>query len=69
MILTLNTFEWRGTWVAQPVERPTSAQVMISVRELEPCIDSTELLGILSLSAPPPLALYISQYKLKKIFK
>ena len=57
----------RGTWVAQEVERPTSAQVMISrlvssspasgsgltAQILEPASDS----GSLSLSTPLPLML------------
>ena len=57
--------EGRGPWVAQSVERPTSAQVMISrfvgsspasgsgltARGLEPPSDSVSP----SLSAPPPL--------------
>ena len=60
----------RGTWVAQSVERPTSAQVMISwfmgsspmsgsvltAQSLEPASDSASP----SLSAPPPLVLCLS---------
>ena len=72
-----------GTWVAQSVKRPTSAQVMISqfvglspalgsvltARSLEPASDSV----CLSLSAPSPAhALSLSLQKLinlrKKIF-
>ena len=59
----------RGSWVAQPVKRPTSAQVMISwfvsssptsgsvltTQSLKPALDSC-----LPLSAPPPLKLYLS---------
>ena len=66
-----------GTWVAQLVKRPTSAQVMISqfvsssptsgsvltVQSLEPALDSVPL----SLSAPPPrvLCLSVSQKQIK----
>ena len=60
----------RGTWVVQSVERPTSAQVMISqsvgsspasgsvrtAQSLEPASDSLSP----SLSAPPPLMLCLS---------
>ena len=60
----------RGAWVAQSVERPTSAQVMISqlvslspasgsvlpARSLEPASDSVSP----SLSAPLPLMLCLS---------
>ena len=60
----------RGAWVAQSVERPTSAQVMISqfvssspasgsvltAQDLEPASDSVSP----SLSAPPPLMLCLS---------
>ena len=60
----------RGTWVAQSVERPTLAQVMISqfvslspasgsvltARSLEPGSDSVSPF----LSAPPPLARALS---------
>ena len=60
----------RGTWVAQSVKRQTSAQVMISrfmgsspssgsvltAQSLEPASDSVSP----SLSAPPPLTLYLS---------
>ena len=57
---------FRGTWVAQSVERLTSAQVMISRFVgssptsgsvlLEPALDSM----CASLSAPPPLMLCLS---------
>ena len=64
---------YRGVWVAQSVERPTSAQVMISwsvgsspasgsvltAWSLEPASDSVSP----SLSAPPLLALSVSQNK------
>ena len=60
----------RGAWVAQSVERLTSAQVMISrsvslsptlgsvltAQSLEPALDSVSP----SLSAPPPLMLCLS---------
>ena len=60
----------RGAWVAQLVKHPTSAQVMISqfvgssptsgsvltAQSLDPALDSV----CLSLSAPPPLKLYLS---------
>ena len=60
----------RGAWVARAVERPTSAQVMISrsvslspalgsvltAQSLEPASDSVSP----SISAPPPLALCLS---------
>ena len=60
----------RGSWAAQSVKRPTSAQVMISrfigsssasgsvptARSLEPASDSVSP----SLSARPPLALCLS---------
>ena len=52
----------QGAWVAQLIKRPTSAQVMISVREFEPriglCADSSEawsLLWILCLPLSLPL--------------
>ena len=59
-----------GTWVAQSVKRPTSAQVMISqfvslspvsgsvltAQSLEPALDSVSP----SLSAPPQLVLCLS---------
>ena len=59
-----------GAWVAQSVERPTAAQVMISqfvsssptsgsvltARSLEPALDSVSP----SLSAPTPLTLCLS---------
>ena len=59
-----------GAWVAQPVEHPASAQVMISrfvsssptsgsvltARSPEPALDSVSP----SLSAPPPLMLCLS---------
>ena len=62
--------EPRGTWVAQSVERPTSAQVMISrsvglspalgsvlmAQSLKPASDSVSS----SLSAPPPLSLCLT---------
>ena len=62
--------------MAQSVQRPTSAQVMISqsvsssptsgsvltARSLEPALDSVSP----SLSAPPPLALYFSLSKINK---
>ena len=61
----------RGAWVAQSVERPTSAQAMISqlmslspalgsvltAQSLEPASDSVSP----SLSAPPLLMLYLSK--------
>ena len=61
---------YRGAWVAQSVERPTSAQVMISrsmssspasgsvltAQSLEPASDSVSP----SLSAPPLLTLCLS---------
>ena len=64
-----------GAWVAQSVGRPTSAQVMISwsmssspalgsgltAQGLEPVSDSVSP----SLSAPPPLVLYLSPLKNK----
>ena len=70
-------FSW-GAWVAQSVERPTSAQVMISqsvssspalgsvptAQSLEPVSDSVSP----SLSAPPPLTLCLS-LSLSKINK
>ena len=60
----------RGAWGAQSVERPTSAQVMISwfvgsssrsgsvptARSPEPALDSVSP----SLSAPPPLVICLS---------
>ena len=67
----------RGAWVVQSVERPTSAQVMISrslssspalgsglmAQSLEPVSDSVSP----SLSAPPPFMLCLSlSQKLKK---
>ena len=65
----------RGAWVAQSLERPTLAQVMISgsmsssptsgsvltARRLEPASDSASP----SLSAPPLLVLYLSVSKNK----
>ena len=70
-----------GTWVAQSVKRPTSAQVMISqfvgssptlgsvltAQSLEPASDSVSP----SLSAPPPLILCLCHKNktLKKIKK
>ena len=67
---TLKIIDLRGAWVAQSVERPTSAQVMISrsissspasgsvlpARSLAPASDSVSL----SLSALPPLVLALS---------
>ena len=61
---------YRGVWVAQSVERPTSAHIMISrfvssspawgsvltAQSLEPASDSVSP----SLSAPPPLVLSLS---------
>ena len=66
----LKTLRAWGTWVAQSVERPTSAPVMISqsvssspalgsvltAQSLEPALDSVSP----SLSAPPPLAICLS---------
>ena len=66
----LYPISYRGAWVAQLVERPTSAQVMVSrsvgsspvmgsvltVQSLEPASDSVSP----SLSAPPPLMLCLS---------
>ena len=60
----------KGAWVAQSVEHPTSAQVVISqyvgsspasgsvltAQRLDPALDSV----IPSLSAPPPLSLSVS---------
>ena len=65
-----NIQEHGGSWVAQSVERPTSAQVMISrfvglspasgsvltAQSLEPASDSVSLL-----SALPPLMLCLSK--------
>ena len=62
--------KWRGSWVAQSVERLTSAQVMISqfmsssptlgsvltAQSLDPASDSVSP----SLSAPSPLMLCLS---------
>ena len=62
--------DYRGAWVAQSVEHPTSAQVMISrsvssspesgsglmARSLEPVSDSVSP----SLSDPPPFVLCLS---------
>ena len=67
----LKSYLKRGTWVAQSVERPTSAQVMISqfvsssrasgsvqtAQSLEPASDPVSP----SLSAPSPLMLYLSK--------
>ena len=69
-IVLRDTPHW-GTWVAQSVERPTLAQVMISwsmslslasgsvltAKSLEPASDSVSP----SLSAPPPLMLCLCQ--------
>ena len=66
-----------GAWVAQSVERPTSAQVMIShsmgsspasgsvltAQGLEPASDSVPP----SLSAPPLLTRSLSKIKIKNI--
>ena len=66
----IHCFPKWGSWVAQSVKRPTSAQVMISqfvgsspasgsvltARSLEPASDSVSP----SLSAPPPLAFSLS---------
>ena len=66
----------RGTWVAQSVRRPTSAQVMISrfvsssptsgsvlmAGSLEPALDSVSPF----LSAPPWLTLCLSLSKINK---
>ena len=64
-----------GAWVVQSVERPTSAQVMISHFGFQPCVglcaDSSEpgaCFGFcVSLSAPPLLALFLcfSKNKIK----
>ena len=68
-----------GTWVAQLVKRPTSAQVMIlqfvgsnptsgpvlTAWSLEPASDSVSL----SLSVPPPLVLSLSPSKINKNIK
>ena len=75
--IQINT-TFRGTWVAQSVGRPTSAQVTISrsvssspasgsvltAQSLEPVSDSVSP----SLSAPPPfmLCLSLSQKKINK---
>ena len=70
MVQSFKMCSWRGAWVAQSVERPTSAQVMISrfmssspasgsvlpARSLEPASDSVSP----SLSDPPPLVLCLS---------
>ena len=70
LVNALKTISSRGAWVAQSVERPTSAQVMISwfmssshasgsvltARSLEPASDSVSP----SLSAPLPLILCLS---------
>ena len=81
-IFSFKIFLSKGTWVARPVERPTSAQVVISrfvgsspawgsvltARSLEPTSDSVSP----SLSAPNPLAfcLCLSQKQiLKKIMQ
>ena len=70
MSKTLQTFQLRGTWAAQSVECPTSAQVMISSWPVGSrptpgsvlTARSLELLRILSpsLSAPPLLTLCLS---------
>ena len=70
MYLSLTILRVSGTWVAQLVEWPTSARVMISrsvsssptlgsvlaARSLEPALDSVSP----SLSALPLLVLYLS---------
>ena len=72
--ITNTNTDW-GAWVARSVRCPTSAQVMISqcvgsgpasgsvrtARSLEPASDSVSL----SLSAPPPLVLSVSQKQIK----
>ena len=69
----------RSAWVAQSVERPTSAQVMISqfmssgpacssvlmAQNLEPALESASP----SPSIPPPLTLCLSLSKIDKDFK
>ena len=71
-----NKYPNRGAWVAQSVERPTSAQVMISrfvsstsawgsvltPRSPEPALDSVSP----PLSAPPSLVLSLSLSKISK---
>ena len=71
--------EIRGSWVAQSVERPTSAQVMISrlmslgpasgsvptAQSLEPASDSVSP----SLSLPLPCSHSVSLSKVNKHFK
>ena len=72
---------WGGTWVAQSVERPTSAEVMnlqfvsssptsgsvLTPQSLEPASDSVSP----SLSAPPLFLLSqnLKKKNIKKIFK
>ena len=70
-LLRVNIDKNQGTWVAQSVERPTSAQVMISqfvslspasgsvlpAQGLEPALNSVSP----SLSAPPLLTLSLSK--------
>ena len=65
----------RGAWVAQSVEHPSSAQVMIlwsvgsspksdsvlTAQSLDPALDSVSHSLSLSLSAPPLLTLCLSQ--------
>ena len=68
-----------GAWVAQPVKRPASAQVMISVCEFEPrfglCADSSEpgacfrFCVSLSLCSFPTCALSLSLSKINKHLK
>ena len=72
----VNFKNYRGAWVAQSVRRPTSAQVVISqfmssspasgsvltAQSLEPVSDSVSP----SLSAPPPLMLWLSLSKMNK---
>ena len=77
-IKEIKSYASRGTWVAQLVGPPTSSQVRISqlvssslalgsaltAQSLEPASDCVSP----SLSAPPPLALYLS-LKNKQTFK
>ena len=75
LAILLNLF-LGGTWVAQSVKHPTSAQVMIlqflslspasgsvlTAQSLEPASDSVSPF----LSAPPPLAFCLSLSKINK---
>ena len=77
LLVILNMDDLQGTWVAQLVKHPTSAQVMISwsvnlsptsdsmltPQSLEPASDSVSL----SLSAPSQLTLCLS--KMNKCYK